>query len=98
MLELSAKAADGHPGAGQRQVAPPTVGGMVLHPLWLVLVTLIIGPPIAVVALIVALAGGARRKPAGYGTRSPDGRWWWDGSRWQPVPTDPRATPGTSDR
>jgi Domain of unknown function (DUF4234) len=24
--------------------------------------------------------------PLQYGTRSPDGRWWWDGQAWQPVP------------
>ena len=24
--------------------------------------------------------------PPQYGVRSPDGRWWWDGQAWQPVP------------
>ena len=24
--------------------------------------------------------------PSQYGMRSPDGRWWWDGQAWQPVP------------
>lgn len=24
-------------------------------------------------------------QPPGYGTRSPDGQWWWDGKQWQPV-------------
>ena len=23
--------------------------------------------------------------PTDYGLRSADGRWWWDGERWQPV-------------
>jgi hypothetical protein len=31
--------------------------------------------------------------PPGYGTRSPDGRWWWDGQAWQPVPPAPPGTP-----
>jgi hypothetical protein len=26
-----------------------------------------------------------------YGSRSPDGRWWWDGQAWQPVPEAQQA-------
>ncbi len=26
-----------------------------------------------------------------YGSRSPDGRWWWDGQAWQPVPEEQYA-------
>lgn len=26
------------------------------------------------------------------GTRSADGRWWWDGARWQVVPEPPRRS------
>ena len=31
-----------------------------------------------------------------YGVRSPDGRYWWDGTTWQPVHWDPAlsAPPG----
>ena len=29
--------------------------------------------------------------PPPYGTRSPDGRWWWDGQAWQPVPPAQQA-------
>lgn len=29
--------------------------------------------------------------PLQYGTRSPDGRWWWDGQAWQPVPEAQQA-------
>ena len=25
------------------------------------------------------------QRPANYGLRSEDGRWWWDGERWQPA-------------
>jgi hypothetical protein len=32
--------------------------------------------------------------PPGYGTRSPDGRWWWDGRAWQPVPDAAPRPPG----
>jgi hypothetical protein len=28
-----------------------------------------------------------------YGQRSADGRWWWDGYQWQPVPTVPEGPP-----
>ena len=28
--------------------------------------------------------------PSNYGMRSPDGRWWWDGQQWQPVPQTQR--------
>ena len=27
-----------------------------------------------------------------YGSRSPDGRWWWDGQAWQPVPAEQQLT------
>ena len=30
------------------------------------------------------------QQPPPYGSRSPDGRWWWDGKVWQPIPP---ATP-----
>lgn len=36
--------------------------------------------------------------PPGYGTRSPDGRWWWDGRAWQPVPVPPPGVPGGTPR
>jgi len=29
--------------------------------------------------------------PLQYGSRSPDGRWWWDGQAWQPVPEAQQA-------
>jgi len=29
--------------------------------------------------------------PMQYGSRSPDGRWWWDGQTWQPVPEEQQA-------
>jgi hypothetical protein len=29
--------------------------------------------------------------PVQYGSRSPDGRWWWDGQAWQPVPEAQQA-------
>jgi hypothetical protein len=39
----------------------------------------------------VSEAGGGSR---GHGY-SPDGRWWWDGQRWQSVPAAPSTGPGT---
>ncbi|HYW28153.1 MAG TPA: hypothetical protein VE953_28530 [Terriglobales bacterium] len=39
-------------------------------------------------------AGGGN---GGY-TYSPDGRWWWDGQRWQPVGAAPRGGLGTTGR
>ena len=30
--------------------------------------------------------------PTNYGLRTPDGRWWWDGSAWQPVPPPEEPT------
>lgn len=35
----------------------------------------------------------AQMPPLQYGSRSPDGQWWWDGAAWQPVP--PVAPPGS---
>jgi len=29
--------------------------------------------------------------PPQYGTRSPDGAWWWDGQAWRPVPPEQQA-------
>jgi hypothetical protein len=61
-----------------------------IHPLFVVIVLLIFGGPVAVVALVVWLAarGAASpsQLPSNYGVRSPDGLWWWDGRQWQPVP------------
>jgi hypothetical protein len=31
------------------------------------------------------------QQPPPYGSRSSDGRWWWDGQVWQPVPPPPPA-------
>ena len=39
------------------------------------------------------LRGAMAQTPPGYGTRSPDGRWWWDGRAWQPVPPAPPGMP-----
>ncbi len=40
-----------------------------------------------VLGVTVLTRGRAADPPrtTGYGARSPDGRWWWDGDRWQPV-------------
>lgn len=35
----------------------------------------------------------AQMPPLQYGSRSPDGRWWWDGTAWQPVPPGSQPAP-----
>jgi hypothetical protein len=63
---------------------------MPFHPFWLIMG----GGLVAVVLFVNALVQGARPSPPpAYGLRSPDGRWWWDGQRWQPVP--PPEPPGS---
>ncbi len=70
---------------------------MPLHPLWLVtmlvVLAVVFGPIIALVALLAARTrGGIDRTP----TLSPDGRWWWDGREWKPMPAQPPANPPAS--
>jgi len=64
------------------------------HPFWLIVVLailVIIGLPLVVIVLVVAVLANRRMgQPPAYGLRSPDGRWWWDGGRWQPVPPTDR--------
>jgi hypothetical protein len=64
-----------------------------IHPLFVVIVWLIFGGPVAAVAIMVWLALRGQRPPQqpppNWALRSPDGYWWWDGREWQPVaPTD----------
>ena len=35
----------------------------------------------------------AQMPPLQYGSRSPDGQYWWDGSAWQPVPAGAQVAP-----
>jgi hypothetical protein len=61
-----------------------------VHPLWLIVVLailVILGLPLVLMVLMVAVLPNRRAGQApAYGLRSPDGRWWWDGRQWQPVP------------
>lgn len=57
----------------------------------------VIGGVLLLVGTGLAAAGADRERagpPPGYGTRSHDGRWWWDGHRWQPVGPPPPPPPG----
>lgn len=54
------------------------------HPVYLVALLLLLA---LVVAAVIVVAGAVRSYRT-YGLRSPDGRWWWDGSRWQPLPPE----------
>jgi hypothetical protein len=64
-----------------------------LHPFYLLVVLAILAAPVvAVVAVVSAQGRGRPSAPPAYGLRSPDGLYWWDGSRWQPVP--PADGPG----
>lgn len=65
-----------------------------LHPFYmLVVLAVLIVLVLVVVAVVSATGGGRSGAPPPYGLRSPDGQYWWDGSRWQPVP--PAGGPGT---
>jgi hypothetical protein len=37
----------------------------------------------------ISLAGPANTSGNMYGTRSPDGRYWWDGTAWRPISATP---------
>jgi len=64
--------------------------GLPVHPLWLIIVLavmLITCLPLVLLVVLAAVVPSRRAGgPPGYGLRSPDGRWWWDGSQWQPAP------------
>ena len=67
--------------------------GLPFHPLWLIIVLFVLGVPTVLVVLLVSAVQGSRsQRPAAYGLRSPDGRWWWDGSQWQLVTPPPNNT------
>ena len=54
---------------------------------WVLAMLLILGLPLVLIVLLVAVLPNRQAgQPPAYGLRSPDGRWWWDGSHWQPVP------------
>jgi hypothetical protein len=59
-----------------------------VHPAYLLVMLVLIVVIVAVVMVAVGAVRGYRTPPSLYGLRSPDGRWWWDGSRWQPLPPD----------
>ncbi len=63
---------------------------MPLHPLWILLV-LFTAALLVAIGVLLARSGGAR--PDHAPVLSPDGRHWWDGQRWQPMPP---ATPPAS--
>jgi hypothetical protein len=48
-------------------------------------VLLLLVAPVVVVILVVARERG-KDGPKQATLYSPDGRWWWDGQAWQPVP------------
>jgi hypothetical protein len=61
-------------------------------PVWLIVLIAAL-PFIAVYQVVKQMHLAIRRsklppppkRPPDYGLRSADGRWWWDGERWQPV-------------
>ena len=65
---------------------------MVLHPLWIVLMLLIgvviLGPIVVIVAVVLSATRRSSGRPAN-ALVSPDGKWWWDGRQWQPMPVSP---------
>jgi hypothetical protein len=68
---------------------------MAIHPLWflfmLVIVLVIVVP---LVVLVLALSRGRGGHASHPPTLSPDGRWWWDGREWKPLPpTGPPPAP-----
>ena len=67
--------------------------GLPFHPFWLIISLFVLGAPTMFVVLLVAVVRGSRPpRSAEFGLRSPDGRWWWDGSQWQPVTPPPHDT------
>jgi len=67
--------------------------GLPFHPFWLIILLSVLGVPAAFVVLLVSIGQGSRApRPADIGLRSPDGRWRWDGSQWQPVTPPPNDT------
>ncbi|HUY73551.1 MAG TPA: hypothetical protein VMW11_03465 [Candidatus Dormibacteraeota bacterium] len=63
---------------------------MGFHLLWFVPM-IFLGLPALIVVVVVLLASGhSGRHPAPL--FSPDGRWWWDGREWRPVPQQPGPT------
>jgi hypothetical protein len=72
---------------------------MPIHPLWLVFGLVI---PAFVIGVIVML-GAFLARSAGYRDRlgpsdpqiSGDGKWWWDGRQWRPMPQPTPAGPAS---
>ncbi|HYM97089.1 MAG TPA: hypothetical protein VET26_07305 [Candidatus Sulfotelmatobacter sp.] len=66
---------------------------MPFHFLWLATLAMFLGlPALVVVGIVILLAGGrSGRHPSPL--FSPDGRWWWDGAEWKPVPQQQGPTP-----
>jgi hypothetical protein len=65
---------------------------MPIHPLWFVFMfVLVLVIVVSVVVLVLSRGGGGQF--AHPPTLSPDGRWWWDGREWKPLP--PPAPPST---
>lgn len=63
-----------------------------IHPVYFAVLMMVLGLPALAVLGVVLLASSNRsgRHPAPL--ISPDGRWWWDGTEWKPVPQQPSPT------
>jgi hypothetical protein len=64
---------------------------MPIHLLWFVPMMFFGLPALIVVVVLVLIASG---RPGRHQAPlfSPDGRWWWDGHEWRPVPQQPGPT------
>ncbi|HUZ86598.1 MAG TPA: hypothetical protein VNF26_06555 [Candidatus Baltobacterales bacterium] len=63
---------------------------MGFHLLWFVPMMLLGLPALIVVVVLLLVSGHSGRHAAPL--FSPDGRWWWDGREWRPVPQQPAPT------
>ena len=67
-----------------------------VHWVWILLLLIMLIGVISVVLAAIAFATRGRQ-PAPSPVISPDGRFWWDGREWRPLPdAGPRPTPPTA--